>query len=159
MDSLPNFLAHGASLRALRERENSANNIIDWVGNYKILGAVKNNELKSGITMWFIVKNASKTWSSPRILCRAGAAQDNIVKVYLSTVRFVLEYAVPVWQTIINSGLFIRCNRGSPIKGFEDNLSSKAESYTEALQFRANTPTIKKEEMTFVLSTCIREEF
>ena len=50
-------------------------------------------------------------------------AQDNIVKVYLSVVRFVLEYAVPVRQAIINSALFIRCNRGSPKKGFEDNLS------------------------------------
>ena len=25
-------------------------------------------------------------------------AQDNILEVYLSTVRPVLEYAVPVWQ-------------------------------------------------------------
>ena len=27
-------------------------------------------------------------------------AQDNILEVYLSTVRPVLEYAVPVWQAI-----------------------------------------------------------
>ena len=38
----------------------------------------------------FIVKKASKKLYSLRILCRAGVAQDNILKVYLSTVRHVL---------------------------------------------------------------------
>ena len=35
-----------------------------------------------------------KTLYSPRVLCRSGVAQDNIVKVYLSTERPALEYAV-----------------------------------------------------------------
>ena len=44
----------------------------------------------------FIVKKASKKLYSLRILCRAGVAQDHILKVYQSTVRPVLEYAVHV---------------------------------------------------------------
>ena len=36
------------------------------------------------------------------MLRRAEVAQDNILKVYLSTVRRpVLEYAVPVWEAIL----------------------------------------------------------
>ena len=36
------------------------------------------------------------------ILCRAGVAQDNILKVFLRKVRPVLEYAVSVWQAILD---------------------------------------------------------
>ena len=70
----------------------------------------------------FIVKKASKKLHSLRILCRAGVAQDNILKVYLSTVRPVLEYAVSVWQAIPEV-LFIRCSLGSSKNGFEEGNS------------------------------------
>ncbi len=36
----------------------------------------------------------------PSVLCRAGIEQRNILKVYLTTIRPVLEYAVPIWQAI-----------------------------------------------------------
>ena len=49
-------------------------------------------------------------------------AQDNILKVYLSTVRPVLEYAVSVWQAIPEV-LFIRCSLGSSKNGFEEGNS------------------------------------
>lgn len=48
--------------------------------------------------------------------------QDNILEVYLSTVRPVLEY----FDLCVAgySGLFIPCNQDSAKKeGFEDNLS------------------------------------
>ncbi len=35
-----------------------------------------------------------------RILRRAGVASSSILKVYLTIIRPVLEYAVPVWQSI-----------------------------------------------------------
>ena len=56
-----------------------------------------NNELKWNNNVDFIVKKASKKLFSLRISCRPGVAQDHILKVYLSTVRPVIEYAVPVW--------------------------------------------------------------
>ena len=73
------------------------NNIIEQVKNYKILGVIVNNELKWNNNVDFIVKKASKKLFSLRISCRPGVAQDHILKVYLSTVRPVIEYAVPVW--------------------------------------------------------------
>ena len=56
-----------------------------------------NNELKWNNNVDFIVKKASKKLFSLRISCRPGVAQDHILKVYLSTVRPVIEYAVRVW--------------------------------------------------------------
>ena len=76
--------------------------------------------------------------SPPRV------AQDNIVKVYLSTVRLVLAYVVPVWQPI----LLIPHYLSDVITGVQKRalkiIYPKAESYTEALQFRANMRTLKK---------------
>ena len=73
------------------------NNIIERVKNYKILGVIVNNELKWNNNVDFIVKKASKKLYSLRISCWPGVAQDHILKVYLSTVRPVIEYAVVVW--------------------------------------------------------------
>ena len=67
----------------------------------------------------FIVKKASKKLYSLRILCRAGVAQDNILKVYLSTVRPVLACCLCMSGYF---GPFIPCNRGSPNESFEDYL-------------------------------------
>ena len=78
------------------------NNVIEQVENYKIfIGVIINNELQWNNHADFILKKASKLYSL-RILCRVGVAQDNILKVFLSTVRPVLEYAVPVWQAIVD---------------------------------------------------------
>ena len=66
-----------------------------------------------------MVKKASRKLYSLRILCRADVAQDNILKVYLSTARPVLACCPCIAGY---SALFIRCNRGSPNKGFEDIL-------------------------------------
>ena len=79
------------------------NNVIEQVENYKIfIGVIINNELQWNNHADFILKKASKKLYSLRILCRVGVAQDNILKVFLSTVRPVLEYAVPVWQAIVD---------------------------------------------------------
>ena len=74
------------------------NNVIQQVENYKIfIGVIINNELQ-----WNNHADFIKKLYSLRILCRVGVAQDNILKVFLSTVRPVLEYAVPVWQAIVD---------------------------------------------------------
>ena len=79
------------------------NNVIEQDENYKIfIGVIINNELQWNNHAEFILKKASKKLYSLRILCRVGVAQDNILKVFLSTVRPVLEYAVPVWQAIVD---------------------------------------------------------
>ena len=45
-----------------------------------------------------IVKKACKKIYSLRVLCRAGVSKTITLKV--STIRPVLEYAVPMWQSI-----------------------------------------------------------
>ena len=50
--------------------------------------------------MEYICKKASKRLYSLRLLKRAGMDEMSILKVYLNTIRPVLEYAIPVWQAI-----------------------------------------------------------
>ena len=82
-----------------------------------------------------IVNEASKKLYSLGILCRAGVAQDNILKVYLSTVRPVIEYDD---GRLIPDYLFDvikRVQRRALRKNYPE-----AESYTVALQL----PNLKK---------------
>ena len=50
--------------------------------------------------MNYIVNKACKKLYSLRVLCRAGVSRASILKEYLTTIRPVLEYAVPVWQSV-----------------------------------------------------------
>ena len=75
------------------------------------------------------MKKASKKLYSVRILCRAGVAQDNILKVYLSTVRPVIEYADGRLIPDYLSDVIERVQRRALRKNYPE-----AESYTEALQ-------------------------
>ena len=67
-------------------------------------------------------------------------AQDNLLKVYLTTVRPVLEYAAPVWQVIPGylSDVIERVQKRALMIIYPD-----AESYTEALQI-TNIARLKK---------------
>ena len=52
--------------------------------------------------MNYIVNKACKKLYSLRVLYRAGVSRASILKEYLTTIRPVLEYAVPVWQSVAN---------------------------------------------------------
>ena len=78
------------------------NNVIDSVSTYKILGVFIDSDLRWNSHVDYIVKKACKKLYSLRVLCRAGVDRRSILEVYLSSVRPVLEYAVPVWQSIPN---------------------------------------------------------
>lgn len=70
---------------------------------------------------------------------RAGVNQSNIQKVYLSTVRPVLEYAVPVWQDIpdyLSEAIELVQKRALKI------IYPETESYLEALKL-SQIPTLK----------------
>ena len=59
------------------------------------------NDLKWNCHVDYIfIKKACKKLYSLRVLHRARVSQPNILRIYLSTVWPVLEYAVPVWQNI-----------------------------------------------------------
>ena len=74
--------------------------VIKRVNTYKILGVIMDNDLKWNCHVDYIIKKARKKLYSLRVLRRARVSQLNILRIYLSTVRPVLEYAVPVCQNI-----------------------------------------------------------
>ena len=76
------------------------NKEIECVSNYKLLGVYLNEDLNWNTHIDYIFKKACKRLYSLRILRRAGVASLSILKVYLTIIRPVLEYAVPVWQSI-----------------------------------------------------------
>ena len=75
-------------------------NVINSVNTYKILGVIMHNDLKWNSHVDYITKKACKKLYSLRVLRRARVSQSNMLRIYLGSVRPVLEYAVPVWQDI-----------------------------------------------------------
>jgi hypothetical protein len=73
-----------------------------------------------------------------RVLRRAGVDQKNLLKVYLCTVRPVLEYAVPIWQNIPD---YLSKEIESVQKRALKIIFSESESYAKALDF-AQLPTL-----------------
>ena len=76
------------------------NKEIECVANYKLLGVYLNEDLSWNTHIDYIFKKACKRLYSLRILKKTGVASLNILKVYLTIIRPILEYAVPVWQSI-----------------------------------------------------------
>ena len=92
-----------------------------YVANYKLLGVYLNEDLSWNTHIDYIFKKACKRLYSLRILKRAGVASLNILKVYLTIIRPILEYAVPVWQSI--SGTWSDKLETILEKSLENNLS------------------------------------
>ena len=65
-----------------------------------ILGVFIDSDFRWNSHVDYIHKKACKRLYSLRILRRAGVDQASMLKVYTSSVRSLLEYAVPVWQSI-----------------------------------------------------------
>ena len=76
------------------------NNCIERVSTGKILGEFIDSDLRWNSHVDFISKKACKKLYSLRILRRAGVDQASMLKIYTSSVRSLLEYAVPVRQSI-----------------------------------------------------------
>ena len=65
-----------------------------------ILGVFIDSDFRWNSHVDYIYKKACKRLYSLRILRRAGVDQASMLKVYTSSVRSLLEYALPVWQSI-----------------------------------------------------------
>ncbi len=107
------------------------NKEIECVSNYKLLGVYLNEDLSWNTYIDYIFKKACKRLYSLRILRGAGVASSSILKVYLTIIRPVLEYAVPVWQSIsstLSDKLETIQKRALKI------IFPSAETYLEALQ-------------------------
>ena len=78
----------------------AGNKVIERVSTYKILGVHLDCDLKWNSHVEYICKKASKRLYTLQVLQRAGVDEMPMLKVYLTTIRPVLEYAIPVWQVI-----------------------------------------------------------
>ena len=76
------------------------NNTIENVNTYKLLGVHISSDLKLNCHVEYITRKTNKRLYSIGILKHNGAPQIQLVKVYVSLIRPILEYAVPAWQNI-----------------------------------------------------------
>ena len=74
-------------------------NPVEVVDHAKLLGVILSDDLTWNMHVDSIVKKAAKRVYMLYQLKRAGISQSDLVTVYLSVVRPVLEYACPVWHT------------------------------------------------------------
>ena len=70
------------------------------VDNYKLLGVYISSDLSWNVHVDFIVKKATKRLCSLRVLRKAGVQQADLVRIYCSLIRSVLEYGAPVWSAL-----------------------------------------------------------
>ena len=74
--------------------------VIERVPNYKLLGVIITEELTMNEHCDYIHKKDLKRLYALRTLKRAGVNCEDLVLVYCSLVRSVIEYATPVWATV-----------------------------------------------------------
>ena len=76
--------------------------IIEQVSSYKLLGVHLSHNLSWSIHWDYIVKRARKHLSVLRVLTKSGLPPADLIQVYCSLVRLILEYASPVWTALPN---------------------------------------------------------
>ena len=74
------------------------NQQIETVNTFKLLGVILNDKLTWDDHVHYIVGKAAKRLYFLRLLKRANVPSEQIIRVYESTVRSVLEYAAEVWH-------------------------------------------------------------
>ena len=72
---------------------------VEVVKHAKLIGVILSDDLTWNMHVDSIVKKAAKRVYMLYQLKRAGIRQTDLVNVYISVVRPVLEYACPVWHT------------------------------------------------------------
>ena len=76
------------------------NNTVECATTYKLLGIIISNDLKWNEHINYTSKKASKRLYSLRILKKVRVNKEGILKVYLTTIRPILEYGVQIRQDI-----------------------------------------------------------
>ena len=78
---------------------------IERVKKTKLLGVMITDDPKWDLHVEYIHKKASKRLYFLRRLKRSGLSCDELIVLYVSMIRSVLEYACPVWSTCLTKGL------------------------------------------------------
>ena len=71
---------------------------IERVHTYKMLGVYVTDKLRWSTHCEYIVQRACKRLYALRCLKKSGVMEGDLVLVYSSLIRSVLEYASPVWE-------------------------------------------------------------
>ena len=74
--------------------------VIERVVTYKLLDVYISDDLSWNVHIEHIVKKAKKRLYALRALKKSGLTITQLVQVYCSIVRSVLEYAFPVWAAL-----------------------------------------------------------
>ena len=74
--------------------------VIESVATYKLLGVYISEDLSWNVQIEHIVKKANKCLYALRALKKSGLTIKQLVQVYCSIVRSLLEYACPVWAAL-----------------------------------------------------------
>ena len=77
-----------------------ASSVIERVVTYKLLGVYISEDLSWNVHIEYIVKKANKRLYALRALKKSGLTIKQLVQVYCSIIRSVLEYACPVWAAL-----------------------------------------------------------
>ena len=87
---------------------------IDRVENFKVLGIIVSSDLTWNAHVAYIVSKACKRLYIIHQLLRSGVSCSDIIAVYCSLIRSVLEYCCPVWHCGLTDSL--NCsNESSPL--------------------------------------------
>ena len=104
---------------------------LENVENSKVLGVVLNNKLKWGDYIDYISTKASKRLYFLRLLKRANINPSDIITVYCSTIRSILEYACEVWHPGLTKQL---SNQLELIQKRAFNIAYPDISYNDAIK-------------------------
>jgi hypothetical protein len=74
------------------------NKVIDRVNSFKLLGVYISSDLSWDFHVDYMIKKVVKRMFCIRTLVHSGVGHEDIVHVYCSVIRSVLEYACPVWH-------------------------------------------------------------
>ena len=74
--------------------------VIERVVTYKLLGVYISEDLSWNVHIEHVVKKANKGLCALRALKKSGLNIMQLVQLYCSIVRSVLEYACPVWAAL-----------------------------------------------------------
>jgi hypothetical protein len=111
---------------------------IERVKSTKLLGVIINNTLTWNDHVDYICNKASKRLYFLRLLRRANIIPLDIVQVYCSTIRSLLEYACEVWHPGLSKQ---QCNKIEMIQKRALKVVFPELSYSEAL-LKTNIPTL-----------------
>ena len=97
---LKNLSYHFGKLIDINSIENIVMNgrTIERVQSFKLLGIHISADLSWDMHVDYLIKKVSKRFLCIRYLVNAGVRDVDIVEIYCSVIRSVLEYACPVWH-------------------------------------------------------------